>query len=62
MKVFIDEKACWGCTLCTVTCEAVFKMNDSLDKAVVYAVPEEKDEELVMQAIDECPAHAIDTF
>ena len=62
MKVFIEEKSCWGCSLCTVTCPAVFKMNDEEERAVVYAEPPADSESLVKQAIEECPARAINTW
>lgn len=62
MKIFIEDKGCWGCTLCTVTCPDVFKMDDAGEHAVVHAQPEEDNESLVQQAIDECPAHVINTW
>ena len=61
MRVFIENKGCWGCTLCSVTCPSVFKMNEE-EHAMVYAQPEAQDEALVAKAIEECPAHVIDTW
>ena len=58
MKVFVDPELCIGCTLCTQTCPAVFKMES--DKAVVYvnSVPEAA-EATCKQAVEECPVNAI---
>ena len=61
MRVYI-EKGCWGCTLCSVTCPSVFKMDESEEHAVVHNQPEAENEVLVSQAIDECPAHVISTW
>ncbi|MBR2778842.1 MAG: ferredoxin [Firmicutes bacterium] len=61
MKIYI-EKGCWGCSLCSVTCPSVFKMDDAEEHAVVHHQPEADNEVLVTQAIEECPAHAINTW
>jgi ferredoxin len=49
---------CTGCGLCETTCEEVFELND------VASVKADVDlnayEDMIMQAVDECPVEAIE--
>lgn len=57
MKAYVDWDACIGCGLCCGICDSVFRMND--DKAEAYQEADEKTQDDVQNAIDNCPVSAI---
>ncbi|HTZ11887.1 MAG TPA: ferredoxin [Candidatus Margulisiibacteriota bacterium] len=58
MRASVDQQICIGCTLCTQTCAAVFKMEE--DKAVAYKNPVPQENHACAQkATEECPVQAI---
>jgi len=58
MKAKIDADLCTGCGLCVDTCPEVFKMDDSVAKALVEKVPENV-WNTCREAADNCPVEAI---
>ena len=60
MKVSVDKELCMGDRNCNMLCPEVFKYDeDELMSIVLLDEIPEKFEELVNQAVDECPAGAI---
>ncbi len=57
-RVYIDEGECIGCGACEEICPEVFKLNEETDKAEVIK-PEGSAEELIQEAIDQCPVECI---
>jgi ferredoxin len=58
MKVpWVDQDECTSCELCTETAPNTFRMNDD-DVAEVFN-PQGDPEDLIQQAIDDCPAECI---
>ncbi|BBD07259.1 ferredoxin [Desulfovibrio ferrophilus] len=57
MAIIINDD-CMGCESCVELCPDVFAMNDDGDKAVVIAP--DSDADCVEEAIDSCPAEAIE--
>ncbi len=57
-RVYIDEGECIGCGACEEICPEVFKLNEETDKAEVIK-PEGSPEELIQEAIDQCPVECI---
>jgi len=58
MTVQIDEDDCIGCGTCEEICPEVFKFNPDTEKAEVI-MPEGGAEDLIQEAIDNCPASCI---
>jgi len=58
MAVHIDEDECIGCGTCEEICPEVFKLNTDTEKAEVI-MPEGGPEDLIEEAIDNCPASCI---
>ena len=58
MTVYIDEDECIGCGTCEEICPEVFKLDLDTEKAAVI-MPEGGPEELIEEAIDNCPASCI---
>lgn len=58
-KVRINQDLCIGCGMCASLCSAVFRMDDSINKAEVYNDVSKENEEYVKLAIDSCPVSAI---
>ena len=58
MTVCIDEDECIGCGTCEEICPEVFKLDLDIEKAAVI-MPEGGPEELIEEAIDNCPASCI---
>ena len=56
-KVYVDQRECVGCELCTHICNA-FQMNDQ-NKSEIAAHTIEGLEEKIQEAIDNCPAMCI---
>jgi ferredoxin len=56
-KPVIDQDICIGCELCVGTVPDVFRMNDQ-NVAEVYE-PFGASEELIQEAIDNCPVNCI---
>lgn len=54
----IDEEACIGCGACEEICPEVFKMNESLDFALVMN-PGGADEAKIEEAMEACPVQCI---
>lgn len=60
MKAVVDEDLCIGCKLCVVTCPEVFKIDESIDKAIVIVnIIPKNIESSAQQAAQECPVDAI---
>lgn len=60
MKVSVDKELCMGDRNCNILCPEVFKYDeDELMSIVLLDEIPEKFEDLVNQAVDECPAEAI---
>ena len=60
MKVKVDNEKCFGCGACPSLAPEVFEFNDDgYAQVIVDEVPEDKKEE-VQEAIDNCPAGAIE--
>ena len=60
MKVKVDSEKCFGCGACPSLVPEVFEFNDDgYAQVIVDEVPENKKEE-VQEAIDNCPARAIE--
>ena len=58
MAVYIDEDECIGCGTCEEICPEVFKLDLETEKAAVI-MPEGGPEDLIEEAIDNCPASCI---
>lgn len=59
MKVALNRKACNGCTICNITCPEVFSIHvDGKVELAVQEVPKNV-EQVCIEAVDECPMHAI---
>lgn len=59
MKARVDEGKCVGCGLCAETCDAVFRMEDSIAKVTVDDIPEAVAESC-KEAARDCPVEAIE--
>jgi ferredoxin len=57
-KVFIDQDECIGCGSCRDICPEVFELNEEIEKARVIK-PEGGSEELIEEAMIECPMSCI---
>ena len=57
-RVMIDEEECIGCGSCEDICPEVFKVNEETEKSIVIK-PEGGSEELIQQAMLECPMSCI---
>jgi ferredoxin len=53
----VDEDACTGCELCCDTAADTFEMND--DGISVVKDPNGDPEDVIQEAIDDCPVEAI---
>ena len=58
MAVFIKEDEYIGCGTCEELCPKVFRLNTDTEKAEVI-MPEGGPQELIEEAIDNCPASCI---
>ena len=58
MAVYIDEDECIGCGTCEELCPEVFRLITDTEKAEVIK-PEGGPEDLVEEAIENCPASCI---
>lgn len=57
-KVVIDQDECVGCESCIEICPEVFAFDE--DNEVAYVIlPEGGPEDLIQQAIDNCPSECI---
>lgn len=56
--VYIDEEECIGCASCMEICPRVFQMKEDEEKAEVIK-PEGGPEDLIQEAIDQCPVQCI---
>ena len=56
--VYIDEEECIGCGSCVEICPEVFQMKEGEEKAEVIK-PEGGPEDLIQEAIDQCPVYCI---
>lgn len=52
----VDEELCTGCELCAETCPGVFEIEDDVAKVVD---PGAAEEDMIQEAIDNCPVEAI---
>ena len=60
MKVSVDKELCMGDRNCNMLCPEVFKYDeDELMSIVLVDEIPEKFEDIVNQAVDECPGGAI---
>ena len=57
-KVIIDEPECIGCGSCADICPEVFKLNKGTEKSIVIK-PEGGPEDLIEEAMGECPMSCI---
>jgi len=57
-KVIIDEVECIGCGSCETICGEVFKLDHEEEKAHVIK-PENGPEDLIEEAMGECPMSCI---
>jgi ferredoxin len=57
-KVIVDEDECIGCGSCEDICPEVFKVNEEKEKSEVIK-PEGGPEDLIEQAMGECPMSCI---
>jgi ferredoxin len=57
-RVVIDEEECIGCGNCEGICPEVFKVNTKAEKSIVIK-PEGGQEELIQEAMLECPMSCI---
>lgn len=58
-KIEIDDELCIGCGACTSTAPDHFELGDD-GKAHVKKQYEEKDDDIIVEAKDGCPAGAIE--
>ena len=56
-KPYIDQDICISCELCVTTAPGVFRMNDD-NVAEVYDATGDT-EEMIQEAIDNCPVNCI---
>ena len=56
-KPYVDQDTCISCELCTSIAPEVFRMNEN-NLAEVYD-PEGASEEMIQEAIDNCPVNCI---
>ncbi|HMN14306.1 MAG TPA: ferredoxin [Bellilinea sp.] len=59
MKVRVDSDTCMGCGVCDSICPEVFQLGDEGYAVVLLDPVPEQYQDLVQQAIDECPEEAI---
>ena len=59
-RVWINEDECTGCGLCETTCPDVFELGDDI-ASVKGDADLSAHEELINQAVEECPVEAIQT-
>ena len=57
-KVIIDEDECIGCGSCQEICPKVFHLNKKIEKSQVIK-PEGGPEDLIEEAMGECPMSCI---
>ncbi len=57
-KVVIDQDECIGCGSCQEICPEVFKLNEETEKSEVIK-PEGGPEDLIEEAMGECPMSCI---
>jgi ferredoxin len=57
-RVCIDSEECVGCGTCQDICSEVFKINEETEKSEVIK-PEGGSEELIEEAMGECPMSCI---
>ncbi|MGD2124623.1 MAG: ferredoxin [Desulfobacteraceae bacterium] len=57
-RVFIDLDECIGCGSCQEICPEVFELNEDTEKAQVIK-PEGGPEDLIEEAMGECPMSCI---
>ena len=57
-RVVIDEEECIGCGSCEDICPEVFKVNEEAEESIVIK-PEGGSEELIQEAMLECPMSCI---
>ena len=57
-RVVMDEEECIGCGSCEDICPEVFKLNKETEKSIVTK-PEGGPEELIQEAMLECPMSCI---
>ena len=58
MTVYIEEDECIGCSTCEDTCPEVFKLNTDKEKAEVI-MPDDGPDDLIEEAMDNCPSSCI---
>lgn len=58
MRVFVEDAACIGCTLCASTCPEVFQMTPD-GKAEAFCQPDPSRQEDARDAAGACPTSAI---
>ena len=57
-KVVIDQDECIGCGSCQEICPEVFELDEEIEKSYVIK-PEGGPEDLIEQAMGECPMSCI---
>lgn len=57
-RVVIDEDECIGCGSCSDICPEVFQLNEEIEKSQVIK-PEGGPEDLIKEAMLECPMSCI---
>lgn len=57
-NVFVDQDECIACESCIEICLGVFRMDEAEGKAEVYN-PEGAPEDLIQEAVDNCPVECI---
>ena len=57
-RVYIDEEECIGCGNCEMICPEVFKLDHAAEKSKVIK-PEGGPEDLIEEAMGECPMSCI---
>lgn len=56
-KITIDEESCIGCALCQSTAPEYYDVSSGVAEAIKNY--DQKDQELIQETIDNCPAQAI---
>ena len=56
----VNKEKCIGCGLCTTICPDVFEMTDDGKSSIKEGADLEKNKDCVKEAIDSCPAGAIE--
>ena len=59
-KPNVDLEKCIGCGACASLCDEVFTLEDSTGKIKVKDADYEKNAECIKEAVDSCPANAIE--